>query len=121
MTDTPAVWVVPTGVVSLLWLDAPALDARGSGPGPPSPRPRAVLAAQGLRCAAAWREGTHWRTTRAAVSRPVPRQALAPALLAGATGAAAVLLIMAPVVLLVVLGPPAFAATVADLRRPASL
>lgn len=114
----PAVWAVPTAVVALLWLDALALDARGPGLGVAFAAATAVLAGLGLRCAAAWREGTRWRTTLVAVFRSVPRSPLAPALLAGAVGAAAVLLTMSPVLLLVVLGPLTLAATAADLWQP---
>ncbi|MET8982194.1 DUF624 domain-containing protein [Streptomyces sp. NPDC004539] len=116
----PAVWIVPTGVLVLLWLDAVTLDAHGPGSGPVLAVAAAVLAALGLRCAAAWREGERWRTTLAAVFRSVPRQPLPAALLAGAVGAAFVLLTMSPVLLLIVLGPLAFAATAADAWRPVS-
>ncbi|WP_194238719.1 DUF624 domain-containing protein [Streptomyces spongiae] len=114
----PAAWAVPTAVLALLWLDALALDAQGPGPGAAFAAATAVLAALGLRCAAAWREGSSWRTTLATVFRSVPRHPLAPALLSGATGAAAVLLALAPVLLVVILGPLAFAATAADAWRP---
>ncbi|MFF7312304.1 hypothetical protein [Streptomyces sp. NPDC008137] len=50
--------------------------------------------------------------------RSVPRHPLVPVLLAGAVGAAVGLLALTPVVLCVVLGPPAFAATAADAWRP---
>ncbi|MFC9679820.1 DUF624 domain-containing protein [Streptomyces sp. NPDC056948] len=114
----PAVWAVPTAVLALLWLDALALDARGPGPGVAFAVATTALAALGLRCAAAWREGTRWRTTLAVVFRSVPRHPLAPVLLAGAVGATAVLLALTPVVLFVALGPLAFAATAADAWRP---
>ncbi|MGW6904756.1 DUF624 domain-containing protein [Streptomyces sp. NPDC054940] len=114
----PAVWAAPTVVLALLWIDALALDALGSRPGPAFALASAVLAAVGLRCAAAWREGMRWRTVLAAVFRSVPQEPLAPALLAGAVAAVAVLLTMSPVLLLIVLGPLAFAATAADAWRP---
>ncbi|MET8946477.1 DUF624 domain-containing protein [Streptomyces sp. NPDC004542] len=113
-----AVWLVPVAVTALLWLDALALDLRGPGPGATFGAASAVVAAMGLRCAAGWREGVRWRAVLAAAFRAVPRQPLAPALLAGAVCAAAVLPAMSPVLVTVVLGPLALAATAADAWRP---
>ncbi|WP_079152200.1 hypothetical protein [Streptomyces sp. RTd22] len=113
-----SVWLAPTGALALLWLDALALDAHGAGAGVAFAVATVALAALGLRCAAAWREGLRWRTVLAAAFRAVPGQPLAPVLLAGSTAAAAVLLTMSPVLLLIVLGPLAFAATAADAWRP---
>ncbi|WP_329055020.1 hypothetical protein OG873_37455 [Streptomyces violaceus] len=83
-----------------MWLDALALDARG--PVLAFAVATAVLAVLALRCAAAWREGARWRTTLAVVFRSVPRHPLALVRLAGAVGAAAVLLTLTPVVLFVI-------------------
>jgi hypothetical protein len=116
-----AVVLVPTGVLALLWLDAVALDAHGPGLGVAFAAATAVLAAVGLRCAAAWRDGTPWRTVLAAAFRSMPEQPLVPALLAGAAVAVTVLLTMSPVLLLIVLGPLALAATATDMWRPLPL
>ncbi|MFF5010514.1 hypothetical protein ACFY3G_47930 [Streptomyces phaeochromogenes] len=115
-----AVWLVPSAVLALLWLDALALDAHGPGLGVPVAVAAAVVAALGLRCAAGWREGTAWRTVGIAVFRSMPQQPLVLALLAGSVVAAAVLLAMSPVLLLIVLGPLALAAAAADTWRPLS-
>ncbi|QFQ95522.1 hypothetical protein F9278_04215 [Streptomyces phaeolivaceus] len=115
-----AVWLVPTGAGALLWLDAVALDAHGPGMGVPVAVASTVLAALGLRCAAGWREGTSWRAVVVAAFRSMPEQPLVPVLLAGATVAVAALLAMSPVLLIVVLGPLALAATAADAWRPLS-
>lgn len=114
----PSVWLAPTGVLALLWLDALALDAHGPGAGPAFAVAAAALAALGLRCAAAWRDGLRWRAVLAAAFRSVPGQPLVTVLLAGSTAAAAVLLTMSPVLLLVVLGPLVLAATATDAWRP---
>ncbi|MFD7504398.1 hypothetical protein [Streptomyces sp. NPDC059850] len=115
----PSVWLAPAGVLALLWLDALALDAHGGpGAGPAFAVATAALAALGLRCAAAWRDGVRWRAVLASAFRSVPGQPLVPVLLAGSTAAAAVLLTMSPVLLLVVLGPLALAATATDTWRP---
>ncbi|MEU9286522.1 DUF624 domain-containing protein [Streptomyces sp. NPDC048275] len=115
-----AVWLVPSAVLALLWLDALALDAHGPGLGAPVAVATAVVAALALRCAAGWREATAWRTVGIAVFRSMPQQPLVLALLAGSVVAAAVLLAMSPVLLLIVLGPLALAATAADTWRPLS-
>lgn len=114
------VWLVPSAVLALLWLDALALDAHGPGLGAPVAAASAVVAALGLRCAAGWREGTAWRTVVIAAFRSMPQQPLVLVLLAGSVVAAAVLLAMSPVLLLIVLGPLALAATAADTWRPLS-
>ncbi|GAB2874022.1 DUF624 domain-containing protein [Streptomyces mayteni] len=114
----PAVLLVPTGALSLLWLDALVLDAHGPGGDLPFALAAAALVALGLRCAAAWRDGAPWRDVLAEVFRSVPTQPLALVLLAGSAVAAAVLLTMSPVLLLVVLGPLVLAATATDTWRP---
>ncbi|MGW3650762.1 hypothetical protein [Streptomyces sp. NPDC000878] len=116
-----AVLLVPTGVLALLWLDTIALDAHRSGLGVAFAAATAVLAAVGLRCAAAWREGTAWRVVAVAAFRSMPEQPLVPVLLAGAAVAVTVLLSMSPVLLIVVLGPLALAATATDTWRPLPL
>ncbi|MFE7276423.1 hypothetical protein [Streptomyces sp. NPDC057623] len=117
----PAVWLVPSGVLALLWLDALALAAHGPGMGVPVAVASAAVTALGLRCAAGWREGTAWRVVVVAAFRSMPRQPLVSVLLAGSTVAVAALLAMSPVLLLVVLGPLALAATAADAWRPLPL
>ncbi|MFE7036376.1 hypothetical protein ACFU9Y_39390, partial [Streptomyces sp. NPDC057621] len=72
----PAVLLVPTTVLAVLWLDAAALEAHG-GSGLPLAVAGAVVAAFLLRCAAGRREGTSWRTTVTAAFRSVPEQPLA--------------------------------------------
>ncbi|MGW0709416.1 hypothetical protein ACWD4G_26260 [Streptomyces sp. NPDC002643] len=113
-----AVWLVPTGVLALLWLDAMALEARGPGMGFPVAAASSLVAALGLRCAAGWREGTAWRAVVASAFRSMPQQPLVPVLLAGSAVAAAALVAMSPVLLLVALGPLALAATAVDTWRP---
>lgn len=117
----PAVWLVPTGAVALLWLDAVALEARGPGMGVPLAVASAVVAAMGLRCAAGWRDGTAWRMVAVAAFRSMPERPLIPVLLAGASVAAVALLAMSPVLLIVVLGPLTLAAAAADAWRPLPL
>ncbi|MGY0061170.1 hypothetical protein ACWY4P_32285 [Streptomyces sp. LZ34] len=117
----PAVCLVPAGALALLWLDAVALDARGPGMGTPMAVAGAVVAAMGLRCAAGWRDGTAWRVVVVAAFRSMPERPLLPVLLAGSAVAAAALLAMSPVLLLVVLGPLALAATATDAWRPLPL
>ncbi|MBA2813266.1 hypothetical protein E0500_039620 [Streptomyces sp. KM273126] len=117
----PAACLVPTGVLALLWLDAVALDAHGPGMGVPVAAASAGVAAMGLRCAAGWRDGAAWRAVVVAAFRSMPERPLVPVLLAGSGVAAAALLAMSPVLLIVVLGPLALAATAADAWRPLSL
>jgi hypothetical protein len=102
----PAVCLVPTGVLVLLWLDAMAVDTRGPGLGVP---------------VTGWLEGTAWRTVLVSAFRSVPGQPLVPVLLAGSVFASAALVAMSPVLLLVALGPPALAATAVDALRPLPL
>ncbi|MEU6371627.1 hypothetical protein [Streptomyces sp. NPDC046909] len=115
-----AVWLVPTGVLALLWLDALALDAHGPGMGVPVAAAGALVVALGLRCAAGWREGLAWRAVTVSAFRSMPRWPLVPVLLAGSAVAAAALVAMSPVLLLVALGPLALAATAVDAWRPLS-
>lgn len=75
----------------------------------------------GLRCAAGRRHGTAWRVVVVAAFRSMPEQPLAPVLLAGSAVAVAALPAMSPVLLVVVLGPLALAATAADAWRPLPL
>ncbi|MEV8539615.1 hypothetical protein [Streptomyces sp. NPDC051572] len=115
-----AVWLAPSAVLALLWLDALTLDAHGPGLDVPVAAASAIVAALGLRCAAGWREGTTWRAVGMSVFRSMPQQPLALVLLAGSVMASAVLLAMSPALLLIVLGPLALAATAADTWRPLS-
>ncbi|PPS69859.1 MULTISPECIES: hypothetical protein [Streptomyces] len=116
-----ALCLVPAGVLALLWLDAVVLDAYVPGMAVPVAVAGAVVAATGLRCAAGWREGVSWRVVAGAAFRSMPQRPLVPLLLAGAAVAAAVLPAMSVVVLLVVLGPLALAATAVDAWRPMAL
>ncbi|MFB6672049.1 hypothetical protein ACFCWG_06530 [Streptomyces sp. NPDC056390] len=117
----PAVWLVPTGMLALLWLDAVALEAHGPGMGVPLVAASAIAAAVLLRCASGWREGTPWRVVAVTAFRAMPDQPLVLVLLAGAAVAIAALLAMSPVLVLVALGPLALAATAADAWRPLTL
>ncbi|MEV5843586.1 hypothetical protein AB0M32_16655 [Streptomyces sp. NPDC051985] len=121
MRSGRAVWLVPTGVLALLWLDAMALQAHGPGMDVPVAAASAVVAAAGLRCAAGWRDGIPWRTVVVAAFRSMPEQPLVPVLLTASAVTATALLAMSPVLLFVVLGPLAFAATAADAWRPLPL
>lgn len=117
----PAVCLVPTAVLALLWLDAVVLDAHGSGLAAPVAAASTVVAALGLRCAAGWRDGVAWREVVVAAFRSVPRQPLVFVLLAGSAVAAVALTAMSTVLVLIVLGPLALAAAAADAWRPLAL
>ncbi|MFB6846613.1 hypothetical protein ACFCXS_17385 [Streptomyces sp. NPDC056373] len=116
-----ALCLVPAGVPALLWLDAVVLDAYLPGMALPVAVASSVVAATGLRCAAGWREGVAWRVVVTAAFRSMPQRPLVTVLLAGAAVAAAVLPAMSVVLLLVVLGPLALAATAVDAWRPLAL
>ncbi|MFJ3673837.1 hypothetical protein ACIPSE_46085 [Streptomyces sp. NPDC090106] len=116
----PVVLLAPTLLLTLLWLDAVILEAHG-GTGLPFVLAGTLAAALLLRCAAGWREGTPWRLTVAAAFRSVPQQPLVLVLLAGACAAVAALLAMSPVLIVILLGPLALAATAADAWRPLSV